>query len=211
MKKKVATIYRKLRKAFGPQHWWPGDTPFEVMVGAILTQNAAWSNVEKAIKNLKAETLLAPLKMSKIPLKKLKNLIRPSGFYNVKAARLKNFLKYLNNYNNNIRRLKKRDMYTLRNELLSLNGIGRETADSILLYALDKPIFVIDAYTRRILGRHKLASHDADYDDIQKFFMDNLPLNSKIFNEFHALIVRTGKIFCRSKRPLCGACPLNGI
>lgn len=211
MKRKLTKIYKKLYKAFGPRNWWPADSPFEVMVGAILTQNTAWRNVEKAIENLKNEKILS-YRLKDVNFRKLKSLIKPVGFYNIKAKRLKNFLVFLSSsYHNNISKLKRKTLYQLRKELLNLNGIGKETADSILLYALNKPIFVVDAYTKRILLRHNLINSSLGYDELQKFFMDNLPKNYKLFNEYHALIVEVGKRFCKSKRPLCGTCPLNGI
>ena len=212
MRKKLILIYEKLYKAFGPRNWWPGDSPFEVMIGAILTQNTAWVNVEKAIKNLKNERMLSPIKLRDIKFGRLKSLIKPAGFYNVKARRLKHFLNYLSGvYQNNIPKLKRRNLYTLRKELLRVNGVGKETADSIMLYALNKPIFVIDAYTRRIFSRHRLTDENVDYDSLQKIFMDNLPKKYKLFNEYHALIVELGKTFCKSKKPLCEVCPLKGI
>ncbi len=212
MRKKLILIYEKLYKAFGPRNWWPGDSPFEVMIGAILTQNTAWGNVEKAIKNLKNERMLSPVKLRDIKFGRLKSLIKPVGFYNVKARRLKHFLNYLSGvYQNNIGKLKRRNLYILRKELLRVNGVGKETADSIMLYALNKPIFVIDAYTRRIFSRHRLTDENADYDSLQKIFMDNLPKKYKLFNEYHALIVELGKTFCKSKKPLCDTCPLKGI
>ncbi len=211
MKKKLTLIYKKLYNCFGPRHWWPGDSPFEIMIGAILTQNAAWGNVEKAIKNLKRERLISPKKLQKISLRKLKSLIKPSGFYNIKAKRLKNFLIFLDKYKNNIKKLKNKNLYKLRDELLALNGIGKETADSILLYALNKPIFVIDAYTKRIFSRHKLVNENCDYTELQEFFMNNLPKRYKLFNEYHALIVELGKRYCKSKKPVCNLCPLKNV
>lgn len=212
MRKKLILIYERLYKVFGPRNWWPGDSPFEVMIGAILTQNTAWRNVEKAMKNLKNEKMLSPAKLRDMKFGRLKFLIKPVGFYNVKAKRLKHFLNYLSGiYQNDVSRMKKRNLYILRRELLALNGVGKETADSIMLYALNKPIFVIDAYTRRIFSRHGLADKDAEYDNLQKIFMDNLPRKYKLFNEYHALIVELGKTFCKSKKPLCETCPLKGM
>ena len=210
--RKLQVVYKKLYKAFGSQNWWPGETPFEIMIGAILTQNAAWTNAEKAIKNLKHGNVLSIQKLLSIKKEKLSRLIRPSGFYNVKAKRLKNFLYYLSScYNNSIKRMKKKDLKVLRKELLHVDGIGKETADSILLYALEKPVFVIDAYTKRILVRHGIVGDDVGYDQMQRLFMDNLPHNRKLFNEYHALIVETGKNFCKATKPLCRRCPLKGI
>ncbi|MBL7156947.1 MAG: endonuclease III domain-containing protein [Candidatus Omnitrophica bacterium] len=182
------------------------------MVGAILTQNTAWSNVEKAINNLKRKKLLTPQKMMRVPAKNLKTLIRPSGFYNEKAKKLKNFAEFLIKFSNgNVDKLKSYNASTLRRKLLSVKGIGPETADSILLYALDKPVFVVDAYTKRIFARHKLLPRDATYEETQKFFTRALPRKTKLFNEYHALIVEVGKNYCRKKRPLCEICPLKVV
>ncbi|PIR16317.1 MAG: endonuclease [Deltaproteobacteria bacterium CG11_big_fil_rev_8_21_14_0_20_49_13] len=209
--KKLLLIYDRLFKAFGPQHWWPGETPFEVMVGAILTQNTNWGNVERAIANLKKADLLDPYKLLKLPPARLAGLIRPAGYFNVKAKRLRNFLKFFTErYDGSAEKMKAAPLHELREELLSVNGVGRETADSILLYALDKTIFVCDAYTYRILNRHSLAGEDADYNELQSIFMDGLPEDVGLFNEYHALIVRVGKEFCKPK-PNCHECPLEGL
>lgn len=207
--KKLLQIYNKLYKTFGPQHWWPGDTPFEVAVGAILTQNTNWGNVEKAINNLKGGRDLNARAIHDMPIKKLAALIQPSGYFNVKAKRLKAFIAFLmNDYHGSIQRLKEEEMHSLRRKLLAVNGIGPETADSILLYALDKPIFVIDAYTKRVLSRHKILGHDETYDKFQELFHLSLKTDVKLFNEYHALFVRVGKEFCKPK-PRCGECPLK--
>lgn len=204
-------IYKRLFEAFGPQHWWPGETPFEVIVGAILTQNTAWANVEKAMKNLKKNKLLNPLALKSVSLKRLAQLIMPAGYYNQKAKKIKNFIKFLfDNYQGSLKRMFSEDFLVLRAKLLDVNGIGLETADSILLYAGNKPIFVVDAYTRRILNRHNLIKPDESYTEIQNYFMDNLENEVKLFNEFHALFVRLGKKICRSE-PNCRICPLKGI
>ena len=201
-------FYKTLFRAFGPQGWWPGRTRFEVIVGAILTQNTSWTNVEKAIKGLKSARLLTPARMHALAVRKLAGHIRPAGYFNVKAGRLKAFLEHLfNGYGGDLGRLLKKS--ALRDELLTINGIGPETADSILLYAAGRPEFVIDAYTKRVLVRHALASEGATYEDLKRLFMDNLSLSTRVFNEYHALLVRVGKDFCRTKKPLCGACPLN--
>ncbi|MBF0385490.1 MAG: endonuclease III domain-containing protein [Candidatus Omnitrophica bacterium] len=202
-------IYRDLFKSFGPQQWWPGETPFEVIIGAILTQNTNWKNVEKAISNLKSSGKLSPAAFLTIPEQKLAELIRPAGYFNVKAKRLKNFIRFFfDAYKGKISLMKKAPLSRLREELLSVNGIGEETADSILLYALEKPVFVVDAYTKRIFYRHKIIQSDADYQTVQKHFMDNLPRNQLLFNEYHALIVKTAKKFCRAKT-CCALCPLK--
>ena len=204
-------IYRRLYNRFGPQSWWPGETPFEIIVGAILTQNTAWLNVEKAIKNLKEQNILSPRALSRTKTSRIARLIRPSGYYNVKAKRLNNFLDFLNNeFNGNLGRLFMTNTQTLRAALLKVKGIGPETADSILLYASNKPVFVVDAYTKRIFSRHGLISENAPYDAVQGFFMANLPKSARLYNEYHALIVRTGKELCR-KTPRCDICPLCNL
>ena len=209
LKKALLEIYNILHKQFGPQHWWPAETPFEVIVGAILTQNTAWTNVSKAIDNLKKEDHLLPHALHSLPLPRLAGLIRPSGYYNIKAKRLKEFLKFLfNEYDGSLDKMFKTNLSELREKLLKINGIGPETADSILLYAGNYPIFVIDAYTKRILQRHNIINDGIDYHPLQRLFMNNLPEDADLFNEYHALIVKTAKDFCK-KKPLCDICPLN--
>jgi endonuclease III related protein len=204
-------IYRCLWDAFGPQHWWPGDTPFEIIVGAILTQNTNWTNVEKAIAHLKKAKLLSAQALWDVPEKKLATLIKPAGYYNIKARRLKNFLRFLfERYHGDLKAMGRIPVDVLRKELLEINGIGPETADSILLYVFGKPVFVVDAYTKRLLSRHGVAFEKSVYSDIQKMFMENLENNAGLFNEYHALIVRLGKEFCRT-RPLCSQCPFNNL
>lgn len=210
-KKQVENIYRLLYRHFGKRNWWPADSPFEVMVGAILTQNTAWTNVEKAMRNLKQESMLSPGKLYKQPVSVIAKLIRPSGFYNQKAKRLKLMVEYLiTEYNGDIDAMCKKELAALRSELLSLNGIGRETADSIILYACNKPIFVVDSYTYRVFNRHGLLDEQTGYDDIQQMFMDNLDHDPGMFNEYHALIVELAKNFCKA-RPLCEGCPLSEL
>ena len=234
MNKKLNFIYRKLSKAFGPQNWWPAETPFEVMVGAILTQNTSWGNVEKAIANLKRHKLLSPARLHSLAAKQLARLIMPAGYYNIKAKRLRSFLDFLfARYNGNIRKMSAANTAVLRRQLLSVNGIGPETADSILLYALGKPVFVIDAYTKRILGRHALIKADAGYDEVQGLFMENLKRErpyeiprrfapqdeqskrwknsaiAQLFNEYHALLVKLAKDFCLKSKPKCNTCPIK--
>lgn len=207
----LTRIYRKLYKHFGPQHWWPAETLFEVMVGAILTQNTNWGNVGKAIRNLKNSHCLSPQALQNIPIKKLAQFIKPSGYFNIKAQRLKNFIQFLfAEYQGDLKKMTKDPLRTLRKKVLSVNGIGPETADSILLYALGKPVFVVDAYTRRIFYRHSLIPRDSEYHLIQDLFMTTLPRDLQLFNEYHALIVKLGKDFCK-KKPLCEICPLNNI
>ena len=211
-KEKLKNIYTRLFEVFGPQHWWPGDTPFEVAVGAVLTQNTNWGNVEKAITNLKNANALCPVAMDRMSGPRLAELIRPSGYYNVKAARLKALISFImKDYQGNIERMKNGDPHKLRESLLGINGIGQETADSILLYAVGVPFFVIDAYTTRILSRHGILSADSEYEDFQGLFHRHMARNAGLYNEYHALIVKTGKVFCKPRDPLCGSCPLSGI
>ena len=203
-------IYNSLYNYFGPLNWWPGDTPFEIMVGAILTQNTSWSNVEKAIDNLKKEDLLEPRKLYHINQEELTQLIKPSGYYNIKAKRLKNFVNiFVNDFEGSAEKMFSGDSKELRKKLLKVNGIGPETADSILLYAGEKPFFVVDAYTKRIFSRHKLISKDSTYYQIQEFFSKNLDRDVKLFNEFHAQIVMLGKTICTSRNPNCAKCPIG--
>jgi len=203
-------IYNSLYNYFGPLNWWPGDTPFEIMVGAILTQNTSWSNVEKAIDNLKKEDLLEPRKLYHINQEELTQLIKPSGYYNIKAKRLKNFVNiFVNDFESSAEKMFSGDSKGLRKKLLKVNGIGPETADSILLYAGEKPFFVVDAYTKRIFYRHKLISKDSTYYQIQEFFSKNLDRDVKLFNEFHAQIVMLGKTICTSRNPNCAKCPIG--
>jgi endonuclease III related protein len=204
-------MYKKLFTAFGPQHWWPGETPFEVAVGAILTQNTNWSNVEKAIANLKKDRVLKPGALHDMSQARLASLVRPAGYFNIKAKRLKNFISFLiNEYHGSMSRMAKEDLGPIREKLLSVNGIGPETADSIILYALGKPVFVIDAYTKRVLSRHNILDHDEPYDRFQSLFHSKLRKNIRLFNEYHALFVRLAKDHCRTK-PLCSDCPLEGM
>lgn len=204
----LQNYYQTALKKLGPQHWWPGETPFEVCVGAVLTQNTNWKNVEKAIHNLKSKNLLDPHRLHALEHRELAALIRPAGYFNIKARRLKNFLKFLiENYNGDLDRMFSESLPALREKLLSVKGIGPETADSILLYAGEKPIFVVDAYTRRIFLRHEVISEESDYHEIQGYFMDHLREEPRLFNEFHALIVNIGKNWCRPKAPDCEHCP----
>jgi endonuclease-3 related protein len=209
--KQLLDIYKLLFDAFGPQHWWPGETQFEIIVGAILTQNTNWTNVEKAIANLKSAGWLSPEKLHKLDASQLAELIRPAGYFNIKAKRLKNFLDWLfNDYEGQLEELENINTSRLRTELLSINGIGYETADSILLYAFDREIFVVDAYTARVAVRHGLIEPDADYEQLRELFQSNLPPDTKLFNEYHALLVKAGKDFCRPNA-LCSGCPLENL
>ncbi len=208
----LRSIYNKLYLAFGPQYWWPGESPFEVMVGAILTQNTNWANVEKAIANLKRNKLLEARALHKLSHKRLASLIKPAGYYNIKAKRLKNFLDFfIGCYKGDVKSLSRVSLEEIRQNLLLINGIGPETADSIILYALNKPVFVIDAYTKRMLARHNLIPENAPYNQVQKLFMQKLKKNVKLFNEYHALIVRLGKDYCRKTKPRCDTCPLKNV
>ena len=203
-------LYQRLYSYFGPQHWWPADSPFEVMVGAILTQNTNWINVEKAIGNLKKHKVLTPAKLHSLSIRRLASLIQPAGYYNIKAKRLKNFLDFFFRcYNGSLRKISGGGTSNLRKELLAVNGVGPETADSILLYALNRPIFVIDAYTKRILSRHGFIKEADDYERMQGLFMQNIKSDARLFNEYHALLVRLGKEFCLKNKPRCNVCPLS--
>jgi len=209
--KKITLIYKKLYKAIGPRHWWPADSPFEVIIGALLTQNTSWKNVEKAIAVLKEKNMLHPLKLYNLEEERLAEIIKSSGFFNIKAKRMKNFITFLfENYQGSIEKMFSEELTSLRGNLLKINGIGPETADSILLYAGEKPIFVVDAYTRRILIRHNFIPKEASYSEIQELFMKNLEKDVKMFNEYHALFVYTGKHFCR-RIPHCESCPMKGL
>lgn len=201
-------IYNKLFEAFGHQRWWPGDSPLEISVGAILTQNTNWTNVEKAIENIKQEELLTLEGLLSLPVHELENLIRPSGFFRQKARRLKTFLSFLQDtYQGCFTNTCTVPTHTLREQLLALNGIGPETADSIILYALERPVFVVDAYTRRFLYRHQMIHKKTGYYLVQQLFHNNLPFDTALFNEYHALIVSLGKLYCKTK-PLCRQCPV---
>ncbi len=203
-------IYDRLFERFGPQYWWPGQTKTEIIIGAILTQNTNWENVKKAIKNLKKARMLNFSKIKDADLATLAELIRPSGYYNMKAVRLKNFVNFFfDEYQGSWKKFQNEPLEKLRDKVLSVNGVGPETADSILLYALDKPVFVIDAYTRRALLEHGLIKPEDDYHTVQKLFMENLEHKVPFFNEYHALFVRLAKEHCRTK-PLCEQCPLSG-
>ena len=207
---KLTEIYVRLLTRFGPQHWWPqSDGAFEVIVGAILTQNTSWTNVEKAMANLRRAKLLTPDALNRTMEKRLATLIRPSGYFNLKAKKLKAFVRFLfEKHQGKLSHLFQQDLATLREELLAVYGIGPETADSIILYAAEKPIFVVDAYTRRILARVGLVTDDATYAETQQLFMEHLPHDEPRFNEYHALIVALGKDICKKSKPRCGDCPL---
>ena len=202
-------VYRCLLDHYGPQHWWPAESPLEVIVGAILTQSSAWCNVEKAIKNLKANDTLSPAALRQLPTEQLGQLIHPSGYYNAKAVKIKFFVHWLgDHYDDSLDRLFSLDTPLLRQQLLSVRGIGEETADSIILYAAHKPIFVIDAYTRRIIHRLGIALPSNSYASFQTLFMQHLPHREPLFNEYHALFVQHGKTACK-RTPRCEGCCLT--
>jgi endonuclease-3 related protein len=200
--------YDLMAAHYGPTHWWPGDTAFEIAVGAILTQNTAWTNVEKAIRNLKQEDLLAPRAILDCPTETLEQALRPSGYFRVKTKRLRSFCEHLvRRYRGRMNRMAQRPIEALRAEILEVNGIGPETADDILLYACGKIVFVVDAYTRRIFSRHGLVPPDIPYEGLRAFFERHVPPGLHHYKEYHALIVWTGKEFCR-RTPACDRCPL---
>ena len=207
---RLEEIYHSLLSHYGPQHWWPADEPFEVIVGAILTQTTTWQNVAKAISNLKQAGALNGAALRQLPLDRLAELIYPCGYYKAKSLKLKAFAQRLTKYDDSLQELFALDIEQLREELISIYGIGEETADSIILYAAKKPVFVIDAYTRRILSRLGLVPTKDDYAASQALFMDNLPRDQGLYNEYHALFVRHGKEACR-KRPLCSRCCLRSL
>ncbi|MBL7215346.1 MAG: endonuclease III domain-containing protein [Phycisphaerae bacterium] len=210
-RRKLMDIYERLYRHYGPQHWWPGQTCFEIIIGAVLTQNTNWNNVEKAIVNLKENKCLSPEKLHTISADEIAPLIRPAGYFNLKAQRLKNFLDWLfEKHDGSVENLQPLPTSTLRQQLLAIKGIGPETADSICLYAFDKPVFVVDAYTARIFGRHGLLEPGCGYQEIQELFHSCLDRKTQLFNEYHALIVQLGKEHCKRK-PFCAGCPLEDL
>jgi endonuclease-3 related protein len=205
-------VYQRLFDAFGPQHWWPGRSAFEVIVGAVLVQNTNWQNAQKAIDNLDEADLLEPHALFQVPPEELEEWIRPAGYYRIKARRLHSLLEFLvHRYDGSLETMFRTSLSTLREELLGVHGIGPETADSILLYAGGMPSFVVDTYTYRVLTRHGWIGFDADYHTIQEYFESRLPEDPALYNEFHALLVRLGKDYCRKTRPRCGQCPLADL
>jgi endonuclease-3 related protein len=209
--------YQLMRDHFGHQHWWPGETPFEVCIGAILTQNTSWSNVERAIANLKSSGVLSPERMFELPETQLAQLIRPAGYFNVKARRLRRFLDVLVvDFGSSLERLFEGKTAEVRGRLLAIKGIGPETADSMLLYAGGHSSFVIDAYTKRIFLRHRWSATAADYDHLQQMCENSLCHKAgaerlDYWQDFHAQLVMVGKHFCRSQRPRCEQCPLREL
>ncbi|MDP6438841.1 MAG: endonuclease III domain-containing protein [Candidatus Brocadiia bacterium] len=208
-------IYEALLAAFGHRNWWPGETPFEVMVGAVLTQNTNWTNVEKAIANLKRSGVLSAAALSELDTSELQDLIRPAGYYRQKAGRLRRLARWVAERGADdacaIAALRAASTDELRQGLLALNGIGPETADSILLYALEKPVFVVDAYTVRIMSRHGLVDPEVGYEEVQAVFEDGLERDVELFKDYHAQLVEVGKRYCRRRSPRCERCPLRGV
>lgn len=208
MQRNLRRYFSVLQEHYGTTHWWPGESPFEIAVGAILTQNTAWTNVENAIANLKRERLLTPGAIEAAPAERLEQALRPSGYFRVKARRLRSFCEFLNvRYRGSVARMAKQPLESLRAELLAVHGVGPETADDILLYACGHPVFVVDAYTRRILARHGEVKPDIGYEALRGHFEETLPAELRLYREYHALLVLTGKDFCKPK-PRCESCPL---
>ncbi len=207
----LSDIYRRLYRHFGHRNWWPGDSRLEICIGAVLTQNTNWGNVEKAISNLKAEGLIDRDRLLSLSTDRLAELIRPAGYYNVKAGRLRNLLIFLSGHGGNDgKNFEALGDAEFREKLLEVNGVGRETADSILLYAFERPFFVIDAYTRRIFSRLGFSDPKAGYEELQGMFMRSIPEDVALYNDYHAQIVALGHHFCRPK-PLCMECPLQSV
>jgi len=207
----LGEVYDRLFAAYGPQHWWPGQSPFEVLIGAVLVQNTSWENVKKAIDNLRRENLLEPRAVYALSVEELEEKIRPAGYFRIKARRLRNLLAFLvERYGGSLDAMFRTALPELREQLLEINGIGPETADSILLYAGGLPSFVVDAYTHRVFARHGWIGFDADYYQIKDHFESGLPQDARLFNEYHALLVRVGKEHCR-KTPRCQGCPLADL
>lgn len=204
-------IFDKLLAEFGPQNWWPGETPLEIVVGAVLTQNTNWQNVERAIANLREAGVLSLQGIRNLPIKELAELIRPAGYFRLKARRLRNVLDFIHrHYDGSLEAIIHDDLESARQRLLEINGIGPETADSILLYAAGKPTFVIDAYTHRVMKRHGWVEPELDYDGLKEVFESGLATDAAMFNEYHALLVQVGKHFCR-RQARCDACPLRDL
>lgn len=209
LRRRLLRLYDALYRRFGPQRWWPARSAFEVVVGAILTQSTAWVNVERAVAQLRRAGALRPAALAALPAARLARLVQPSGFFRVKAGRLRAFVRHLvRRHGGDLTRFLRQPPAALRAELLGITGIGPETADSILLYAAGRPVFVVDAYTRRILSRHRVVSRGVDYGRLQAVFMTHLPRDPALFNEYHALLVRVAKEYCRA-RPRCARCPLR--
>lgn len=212
VKKIINDAFELLFNCYGRQYWWPGETPWEVCTGAVLTQNTNWRNVEKAIELLKLNNALCPEKILNLPSDKLEQAIRPSGFFRLKAVRLRAAAEWWMKYSAEVAAgaKNKREMLKWRESLLAVNGIGPETADSILLYCFELPVFVIDTYTRRISNRHFGTLENISYQELQKIFMDNLPEDVNMYNEYHALLVKNSKEFCH-KNICAPECPLRHL
>jgi len=205
----LSDLYEMMNRHFGNLHWWPGESPLEIIIGAVLTQNTAWRNVESAIGNLKEKQFVHIEKILQADTAQIEELIRPAGFFRIKTERLRNLLFFIKkDYKGSLEWMFEEDVWTLREKLLQVKGIGEETADCILLYAGGKAVFVIDAYTRRVLLRHRLIREGMTYGELQRFFMDHLSRDAALYNQYHALFVETGKSFC-TKVPQCSACPLR--
>jgi endonuclease-3 related protein len=206
---KIREFLPAMFAALGPQHWWPAETPLEVCLGAVLTQNTNWKNVERAIANLKAAGPLTVDALWRMPAEQLSELIRPAGYFRLKAGRLRNFLELIaKRFDGSLERLFDLPTEELRATVLAVRGIGRETADAIVLYAAERPVFVVDAYTLRIAFRHSLVDQDCDYDLLQETFASALATDVETFKEYHALLVRVGKGHCKKQSPQCDGCPL---
>lgn len=201
-------VFRRLLEAYGPQAWWPGESPLEVMLGAVLVQNTSWRNVERALENLRNANYFCVEKLAAVDREKLAELIRPAGYYRIKAKRLQRLMQFVeNHYAGSIDAMHRAEPDALREQLLSVHGIGPETADSILLYALEKPVMVVDTYTLRVFARHGWVAHQANYAELQARLGSDLPREAAVYNELHALLVKVGQQHCR-KKPLCDGCPL---
>lgn len=212
MKPPIHNVFETLLAHYGEQHWWPAESRFEMMIGAILTQNTAWTNVEKALSNLRKNDALNFQTLENTPRERLIKWIRPAGFFNQKAVYIQEMVSNIRNrFNGSLDALFALEPFELRRELLAWKGIGKETADSIILYAAEKPVFVIDAYTKRICRRHGWIDDKAKYDDVAELFTQHLPEEVRLFNEYHALIVRTCKDYCTARNPNCAECPLKGF
>jgi endonuclease-3 related protein len=208
---RINEIYELLLEAYGPQQWWPAESPLEVLVGAVLTQNTNWQGVEKAMTNVKNHNLLDPHKLKAMSIEELAQLIKPAGYFNLKARRLKNLIDFIiKAYAGDLEAMGQTETGQLRKQLLAVNGVGPETADSILLYGLERPVFVVDTYTYRVASRHGLIGEEASYDELQELFTLHLPLEVKLFNEYHALLVKVGKLHCK-RNPHCRGCPLEPL
>lgn len=204
--------YDQLLQSFGPQHWWPGDSPFEVIVGAVLVQNTAWRNVERAIQNLRDANLMQPRRLHALPPHELAELIRPAGYYQVKTKRLRNLLQMIvDEFDGSLEHVFQTSLPSLREKLLAVHGIGPETADAILLYAGGMPTFVVDTYAHRVLARHGWIDYTATYEEIKYLFESTLPNDAALFNEYHALLVRVGKDYCKRSLAQCDECPLANL